>query len=145
MIQDTLRDKQKLVYDLLHNSLRKNCLAHAYLFVGDNSKLQQDTAFLLAQSIIEDRKDFACESCELCERIRNNGYADLLYFDGGTRGNIGVDDIRHIISEFQKTPLEKAAKKIYIINNFDNINKVAANAFLKFVEEPTKILMASSL
>ena len=138
MIQDTLKNSQKLVYDLLHNALTNNCLAHAYLFVGDNSQLQKETAFLLAQSIIENNEDFACEKCDLCLRIKNNGYADLLYFDGAIKGNIGVDEIRYIVSEFQKTPLEKAAKKIYIINNFDNINNVAANAFLKFIEEPTK-------
>jgi DNA polymerase-3 subunit delta' len=138
MVQDTLKNNQELIYKLLHNALTNKCLAHAYLFVGDNSELQKDTAFLLAQSIIEGNNDFANETTDLSQRIKRNGYADILYFDGGIKGNVGVDEIRYIVREFQKTALEKAAKKIYIVNNFDSINNVAANAFLKFIEEPTK-------
>lgn len=136
MIKEKLYQKEPVVYQTLENALKKDRLAHAFLFEGVRDPLKLDAAFLLAQSIIEGKSDFACETCERCERIKRNKYFDLLYIDG-TKELIVKEDIEHLFKEFSKTALEKSGKKVYIINNINHASLKVLNMILKFMEEPS--------
>ena len=72
MIKKQLQEKEPIAYRTLLNGLKNNKVAHSYLFSGEYSPLKIDAAYLLAQSIIENNNDFACEVCNTCKRIRNN-------------------------------------------------------------------------
>lgn len=135
MIKEILKEKETIAYLSLRNDLINNHLAHSYLFYGDASPLKKDAAFLLAQSIIEDKNDFACEVCNNCLRIKNNEYYDVYYLDGHI-SSIKKDQIEELMKELNKTPLEKANKKIYIIDNINNSSPKVLNMILKFMEEP---------
>ena len=137
MIANTIKTSQPLVYRLLHNSLVNQQISHIYLLIGDNNQLLVDTAYLIIQSIIENKNDFACETCDTCLRIKDNNFADLRYFDA-IDNQMKVDDLRNLIAQFNKTPVEKYQKKFFIINHFDNLSNIGDNAILKFIEEPTK-------
>ena len=63
MIKDVLKAKEPIVYLSLKNDLENNRLAQCYLLYGQVNPLKKDTAFLLAQSIIENKQSFACEEC----------------------------------------------------------------------------------
>ena len=136
MIQDELKQKEPIAYRSLGNCLKNNKVAHSYLFSGEFSPLKIDAAYLLAMSIIEDKNDYACETCDTCVRIRNNEYFDVIYIDG-YKQTIKKDDIDRIMDEFSRTSLEANGKKVYILANINNSSTKVLNMILKFMEEPS--------
>lgn len=135
MIKEILKEKETVAYLSLRNDLKNHHLAHSYLLYGELNPLKKDAAFLLAQSIIEGKDDFACEECNTCKRIKNNEYFDVFYIDGHT-SLIKKDQIEYLMKELSKTALEEANKKVYIIDNINNATSKVLNMILKFMEEP---------
>ena len=136
MIKDDLKKSEPIAYQSLLNGLKNNKVAHSYLFSGEYNPLKIEAAYLLAQSIIENNNDFACETCNTCRRIRNNEYFDVIYVDG-YKSSIKKDDVEYILNEFSKTSLEEAGKKVYILSNINNSSNKVLNMILKFMEEPS--------
>ena len=136
MIKDILKEKEPVAYLSLKNDLENDKLAHSYLLYGELNPLKTEAAFLLAESIIENNDDFACEICDTCKRIRDNKYFDVIYIDGYKK-SIKKEDIEYIMDEFSRTSLEKSNKKIYIITNINNSSVKVLNMILKFMEEPS--------
>ena len=135
MFKDILKDEQPIVYRTLVNALNYQHLGHAYIFCGRNDQMMLDTALFLAQSIICN-EDIACETCDICQRIKNFNYGDLLYLDGRVN-TIKKEDITSLQQQFSKTALEPNGNKIYIINHVENASDGALNSLLKFLEEPS--------
>ena len=136
MVIDELKSSEPIAYRSLGNALKNNRVAHSYLFSGEYNPLKIETAYLLAQSIIEGKNNFACEKCDTCKRIRNNQYFDVVYIDG-YKQTIKKDDIERIMDEFSRTSLEAAGKKVYILANINNASSKVLNMILKFMEEPS--------
>ena len=136
MVIDELKNNEPIAYRSLSNALKNNKVAHSYLFSGEYNPLKIDTAYLLAQSIVEGKNDFACEVCDTCKRIRNNEYFDVIYVDGYNQ-TIKKDDVERIMDEFSRTSLEASGKKVYILANINNSSTKVLNMILKFMEEPT--------
>ena len=136
MVKEELRKKEPIVYASLLNDLKNHHLSQCYLFSGEYNPFKKEVAYLLAQSIIEDRGDFACEECVRCQRIKNNQYYDVLYVDGNNK-TIKKDAIEEIMKEFSRTALESEGKKVYIIDNINVASTKALNMLLKFMEEPS--------
>lgn len=134
MVKDDLKAKEPIVYQSLKRDLENDHLAHCYLLYGPVSPLKKDTAFLLAQSIVEDKKRFACETCNTCLRIRNNNYFDVKYIDGNG-SLIKNEDFEELMDKFNMTSLE-GTKKVFIVDNINNSSLKAINMILKFIEEP---------
>ena len=136
MIKEELKNSEPIVYQTLLNALENKKVAHSYLFSGEYNPLKIETAYLLAQSIIEDNDGYACETCNTCKRIRNNEYFDVIFVDG-YKTSIKKDDIENILDEFSRTSLESSGKKIYILANINNASNKVLNMILKFMEEPS--------
>ena len=113
MIKDILKVKEPVVYQSILNALENQKLGHCFLMAGPKNPLKLDTAFLLAQSIIEGNNTYACETCDMCKRIKNLEYYDLRYIDG-SKDTIKIEMIEELFDEFAKTTLEAKDKKIYI-------------------------------
>lgn len=135
MIKEILLEKEEVVYKTLLNALRSNRLSQTILLSGTKNPLKLDTAYLIAQSIIEDKQDFACEECELCQRIKNNEYFDFILIDGSEE-TIKKEKIEDMYQRFKETSLERYNKKVFIINNINNASLKVLNMILKFIEEP---------
>lgn len=135
MVKEELQEKEPIAYRSLHNALKNQKVAHSYLFSGEYSPLKIEAAYLLAQSIVEGKNDFACEECDTCKRIRRNQYFDVIYVDGYS-SSIKKDDIEVILDEFSRTSLEISGKKVYILANINNASVKVLNMILKFMEEP---------
>lgn len=135
MIKDLLKSKEPVVYQSLYNDLVNDRLSHCYLFVGEYNPFKLDVAYLLAQSIIEGKNDFACETCTTCKRIKEGNYIDFKYIDGYDE-SIKKDDIEKLMTSMYSTALEKAGKKVYIISNINNSSIKVLNMILKFIEDP---------
>ena len=138
MVREQLQLNQPVVYKTLRNAIKNDRLSHCYLFSGQKSAMTKEAAVLLAQSIIcENRQDhLACECCNSCRRIAEGNYADIIYLDG-SNASIKNDDVYSIQQQFYRTALEAAGKKIFIINDCENMTGKASNSLLKFIEEPT--------
>lgn len=141
MFKDTLKEQQSVVYHTLFNALDTKKLAHAYMFSGPSGTPKKETAYLLAQSLVCSEDVFACEECDVCQRIQHNEYADMIYIDG-TSVSIKKDDIIKLQHSFNKTSLEGYGKKVYILDHAENATPDALNSLLKFLEEPTSDMIA---
>ena len=136
MIKEQLKDSEPIAYRSLLNALQNSKVAHSYLFSGEYNPLKIEAAYLLAESIIEGKNDFACETCDTCKRIRDNKYFDVIFVDGYER-SIRKDDVENILDEFSRTSLETSGKKVYILANINNASAKVLNMILKFMEEPS--------
>lgn len=141
MFKEQLEKQQPVVYHTLKNALENDKLAHAYMFSGPSGTPKKQTAYLLAQSLVCDEKGFACETCDTCQRVIHNEYADMIYIDGTTT-SIKKDDIIKLQEAFNKTGLEEKGKKIYILDHAENATPDALNSLLKFLEEPSNDMIA---
>ena len=135
MIKELLKTKEPVIYQSLSNALHNQQMAQCFLLAGPKNPLKLDTAFLLAQTLIEGKNEFACETCNTCRRVKALNYYDLKYIDG-QKEKIKIETIDELLEEFNKTPLEAANKQVYIINNINNASVKVLNAILKFMEEP---------
>ena len=147
-MKEKLRKKQPVAYRILENALLGKTSAHAYLFFGDKGCGKFKSAILLAQSLLCEKEGFACEKCDVCRRVAENNFSDLIIIDGSIK-TIKKEDIMHIQEEFNKTALEATGKKIYILNLVENATADVMNSLLKFLEEPasdvTAILISEQL
>jgi DNA polymerase-3 subunit delta' len=80
----------------------------------------------------------------VARRISSGGHADLLTIERGwdpkrkkLRGEIVVDDVRAVASFLRLTPAE-GGWRVVVIDSADEMNRNAANALLKILEEPPR-------
>lgn len=135
MNYDTLKSSQKEAIKILENSYKNNRLSHAYIFEGEAGTKKFDTALFFASMLLclsEEEKP--CGSCHNCRRINHLTHPNI-YIIKPSKRQIVKEDIRLLQEEFNKTAIEEGAK-IYIIEQADTMNQYAANALLKFLEEP---------
>lgn len=134
MAFDKIKKTQPKVVQLLENSLKKDRLSHAYLFEGEKGTKKFETALYFAQMLLCTSDDKPCQVCKNCKRIAHGTHPNVYIIepDGNT---IKKQQIQDLQMEFSKTSVEPG-KKIYIIKNIEKINVSAANALLKFLEEP---------
>ena len=135
MILEKIKQSQPVIYQMLKNEISNDKIAHAFLISGNDLLLKKELAIFLAQSIVEGNKDFACEECSICNRIKQNNYLDYIYIDG-TKEPIKKEKIEAIQVQFSKQAVEKANKKVYVINGIENATIAGLNSLLKFLEEP---------
>lgn len=131
-----IKEKQPVVYNILHNSLVNDTLAHAYLFSGIKGSLQEEAAYLLFQSVLCEHSMWACGKCDACLRVRNNNYPDFVILDGSST-IIKKSDVLALQQQFALTSLEISAYKLFLIKDAHNMTISAANSLLKFLEEPS--------
>lgn len=131
-----LKTYQPIPYQIFENAFKHHKIFHAYLLVGEKGTPLLNIAKFLAASIIDPKSSpFADQTSLIFERIFNENYVDLRVFDS-TKGQIKIDEIRQLETDFAKTSSEKYSKRVYIINLVENLSIDATNALLKFLEEP---------
>ncbi len=136
LFQNILKQEQPIVYQMLYNSLKRRKLSHAYLLSGQRGTHKKETAYLLAKSIICPHGEvFACETCDLCQRIERNSYADLIYVDGREK-TVKSESVENIMDRFEKTGLEGYNRKVFIIDGMEHVTEEGQNKLLKFIEDP---------
>lgn len=129
-MKEYLEKEQPIFFHLIENAFTSKKIPHAYLLVGDNTKIPLT---YLSMSLICD-ETLACETCIDCQKVKDNKYADIIHFDGMVE-SIKKPNIEYIQENFKKSSLEGKAK-IYILENIENSTKEAMNALLKILEEP---------
>ncbi|GGE84492.1 DNA polymerase III subunit delta' [Priestia taiwanensis] len=131
-----LQTVQPIVVKMLMNSMKKQRVAHAYLFEGPKGtgKLEMSIHFAKSLFCTEGLQYEPCQQCSNCKRIESGNHPDIFLVtpDGLS---IKKQQIQQLQEEFTKTGVE-SKKKLYIIEHADKMTVNAANSLLKFLEEP---------
>lgn len=132
--------------DLLKNVLETNNIAHSYMFVGKESIGKLLFAKEFAKAILCGNEQKPCNKCKSCIEFNtfNNPDFSILEPEGTS---IKIDQIREFIKKVYEKPVV-SNRKVYIINDSNNMTKEAQNSLLKTLEEPpeyvTIILISSN-
>ncbi|MDH4129872.1 MAG: DNA polymerase III subunit delta', partial [Spirochaetota bacterium] len=147
------------IIKFLNISIKKNRLAHAYLFAGPEHLGKETIAKEFVKSILcEKRKNnfVYCNKCSNCINIDSGLHPDFIYLEPRLEQkgkvikklDININQIRDLQHKLSLMPYS-AAYKIAIIDEIDRLNQEAANCLLKTLEEPPNnsilILIAHNL
>ncbi len=119
----------------------QNSLHHSMIFVGPKGVGKATVAFRLARFLFtkidpseEPKSLYISPEAPVFRRVVSGGHGDLLAVEA-SKGELAVDDIRAVTQFFSRTPME-GGWRIAIIDG--PMNRNAANALLKTLEEPPK-------
>lgn len=131
---------QPQVRDFLRSSVKSEHVNHAYLFAGPAGSNKTQAAYAFAQALLcpkgaDGPRGGACGACENCSRVRRKTHPDIHYYQPEGAGGYLVEQVRDIVADVALAPIQ-AQLKVYIIDRADLLNRSAANAFLKTLEEP---------
>lgn len=140
----------------LLDAYRAGRLPHAWLLTGPRGIGKATLAFRFARFLFAQGGDgqglFAAPPTSLAvdpahpafRRVASGGHADLLLIERAydpkrrrRRSEIVVDDVRQIADFLHLTPAE-GGWRVVIVDGADEMNRNAANALLKVLEEPSE-------
>jgi len=124
----------------LKRSLARGRFPHALLFVGPEGVGKRTFALKLAQALLCERaaeSDFEpCEACPSCLQVQAGNHPDVLQVERPPdKHDLPIAVIRDLCLDLGLKPM-KGTRKVAIVNDADDLNDEAANAFLKTLEEP---------
>ncbi len=148
----------KKIWNFLTQSVVKDRLSHAYLFVGPSrvgkKKVALEFIKLLECSKPQDKAGelSACGQCPNCVLIAKGFHPDILVVEVKNRaiskGNeqsekptksdeIKIEQIRELQHQLSLSPFS-APRKVVIIDDAERMTQEAANCLLKTLEEPSQ-------
>jgi DNA polymerase-3 subunit delta' len=121
----------------LHNALKTERLAHAYLFVGPSGIGKKRTALALAQAVLcTENPGEGCGTCTACVSITSGSHPDLrLVNPEAAKTTIGIDQVREL-QHFLGLKSVRGNRKIAVLEEAHLLTSQAQSALLKMVEEP---------
>ncbi|WKZ57939.1 MAG: DNA polymerase III subunit gamma/tau [Bdellovibrionota bacterium] len=127
---------QEHVTRTLMNSIRRNRIAHAYLFAGPRGVGKTSVARIFAKALnCKDLSSFEpCLECSNCLEIAQGNSLAVREIDGASHNS--VDNVRELIDSFRSPPPPGSRYKVYIIDEVHMLSLAAFNALLKSLEEP---------
>ena len=116
------------------------------MFIGQESIGKFLFAKEFAKAILCLNENKPCNKCKSCLELENSNNPDLTIIEPDGN-NVKIEQIRELNKKVVEKPIV-STKKVYIINDGQNITKEAQNALLKTLEEPpeyvTIILITTS-
>lgn len=123
-------DAQPHVVRHLHKSKDQSKLSHAYIFEGSKDSFVEEIATFFAILLMSDQG----LDDPVSQRIIHRTHPNVKFIEAAS-ATITKDDILALQHDFNQTALE-AGPKVYLIFEAEKMNAYAANALLKFLEEP---------
>ncbi len=145
---------QERAITVLRNALRRDRIAHAYLFSGPESVGKSTAAVIFAKALNCEAppESRPCGECRPCQLIAQSNHPDVRLItigrdsQGKQRSEISIDQVRQNPKKPRETPpplihdayLKPALGgfKVYLIDPADRMTAEASNALLKVLEEP---------
>jgi DNA polymerase-3 subunit delta' len=122
--------------------VRRDRLAHAYLFTGPPGVGKRLFADELARALLcesrpaADSPFEACDHCPACAQVEAGSHPDLFV---ATRPedshDLPIDTVRELCRSFALKSA-RGRGKVALLDDADDLNDAAANCFLKTLEEP---------
>ena len=124
-------------FDLVRHAFASDRLAHAYLVVGAPRGAAGELATRMLQLLFCSGKTAPCGACDRCRQVRERKWADAFWLRPEKKSRmIGVDAMRDsFLHNLTQTSLA-GGWKAGVVVDADRLGVSAANAFLKFLEEP---------
>jgi len=123
----------------LNQALDEERLGHAPMFLGSPGVGKRALAEWLVRRILclQPADGQPCGSCHSCNLIETGGHPDLFRLELlEDKNEILVDQVRDFIASLGLTP-SVGSRRIGLIIPADRLNRNAANALLKTLEEPS--------
>jgi DNA polymerase III subunit delta' len=135
----SVRGHDRVVESLRHN-LAQGRFPHAFLFVGPEGVGKRTFALKLAQALLCERAEASaldpCETCPSCLQIEAGNHPDVLQVARPEeKHDLPISVIRELCLDLGLKPA-RGSRKVAIVDDADDLNDEAANAFLKTLEEP---------
>ncbi|MGR9115220.1 MAG: DNA polymerase III subunit delta' [Gammaproteobacteria bacterium] len=138
---DNLLPWQHQPWQQLDSYIYQNRVPQALMFTGNKGLGKYRLARQFAYSLLCYQPlagGFHCGHCHSCQLIRAETHPDFLELSPEEPGKaITIGKIRDILTKLSLKPQYERYRTV-IINPADQLNNAAANAFLKFLEEPTE-------
>ena len=131
----------------LQNYVEQNRVPQALLINGSAGIGKQHLAEKFAHALLCEYPKIdglSCGECKSCQLLKAGNHPDFMDVqpeeDSKTKKlktSIGIDQIRTLIEKLALKP-QFAQYRVILIHPADTLNNAAANAFLKYLEEPTE-------
>lgn len=127
---------QEHVTRTLANSIKRDRIAHAYVFAGPRGVGKTSSARVLAKALNCEKGPTSepCGECSPCIDITEGRCLAVREIDGASHNS--VDNVRELIDSFRSLPPPGCRYKVYIIDEVHMLSTSAFNALLKSLEEP---------
>ena len=110
-------------------------MPHAFILEGADGLGKSTFARIIARGAMCTCAEPLSGECPHCRKLRDNIHPDLIYIQGsGKLGAISIDSVREMRINCQIAPNE-ADKRVFVLEDCDNMLSAAQNAFLKIFEE----------
>lgn len=124
----------------LKTLIESNNISHSYIFSG----ISGIGKFLFAKEFAKailclNLEEKPCNHCKACEGFDNLNNPDIIIIDEQDE-SIKTEQIKKLTNGVLEKPIQ-SSKKIYIINNCENMTKEAQNSLLKTLEEPPEYVI----
>jgi len=126
---------QEHVTETLANAIKKDRVAHAYIFSGARGVGKTTAARILAKALncAKGPTSEPCGVCDSCKEIAGGTSLDVIEIDAAS--NRGIDQIRELREMVRYAPAV-ARSKVVILDEAHMLTGEASNALLKTLEEP---------
>ena len=140
--------KNAQIEELLKNTIKAKKIVNGYIFSGSGNTKNYEYAKLFAKMILcLNGEDGYCGKCKSCLMFDDDNHSDYFEINKDSTESIKIDEIRNMQEKIIERPIT-SSKKVYIINNAENMTVEAQNCLLKTLEEPpeyiTIILVANN-
>ena len=111
--------------------------SHAYLFHGPAGSGKAEAARAFAAALLVDG---AADPDNVRERVEHGVHPDLTWVAPASSAGILVGDVDEpVVAAATRTPFE-ASRRVFVIEDADELNDQAANRMLKTLEEPASFV-----
>ena len=128
---------QEQIKEHLRGAISTGKVSHAYIINGERSSGKEFIARVFAMALQCEKGEIEpCGECHSCKQALGNNQPDIIYVSHEKPGTIGVEDIRTQINADIVVKPYSSPRKIYIMNEGEQMTVQAQNALLKTLEEP---------